>query len=121
MLRCLTLANRATAARSASFSGQQPNETSNQSMKPTAPPGKVFGVLAAAPCRGLSLSRQIIVRGARVNQRTQCAHYRSDSDLVAIRFKCCETFYACIQCHEEMAGHVPLRWKKDERETHAIF
>src|SRR5689334_3467102 len=62
----------------------------------------------------------MIVRGG-VNQRTQCAHYYSDRDLVAIRFKCCDTFYACMQCHEEMAGHAPSRWSKDEREIHAIY
>jgi len=63
----------------------------------------------------------MIVRGVDVNDRTQCAHYRSDRDVVAIKFKCCETFYACIRCHEEVAGHVATRWRKDEREIHAIL
>jgi len=40
---------------------------------------------------------------------------------VAVRLKCCETFYACIRCHEELAGHAPIVWGKDEREVHAIF
>jgi len=38
-----------------------------------------------------------------------------------VKFKCCDTFYACIHCHEELAGHAPVVWGKDERETHAIF
>jgi len=63
----------------------------------------------------------MVVHGADVNERTQCAHYQSDRDIVAIRFKCCDTFYACIRCHEELAGHAPIRWTKDEREIHAIL
>lgn len=60
------------------------------------------------------------VRGVSVNARSQCAHYHSERDIVAIRFSCCDTFYACIHCHEELAGHQPILWRKDERETHAI-
>ena len=61
------------------------------------------------------------VHGIGVNERTQCAHYRSDLDIVAIRFKCCDKFYACIHCHEEIAGHEPVRWGRDERETPAVL
>jgi len=63
----------------------------------------------------------MIVRGVDVNERTGCAHYHSDLDIVAIRFKCCDTFYACIRCHEEIAGHAPVRWTKNEREVRAIL
>ena len=61
------------------------------------------------------------VRGSNVNERTQCAHHHSDRDLVAIRLKCCDTFYACIQCHEEMAGHIAVTWSKEERQVHAVI
>ena len=63
----------------------------------------------------------MVVRGSSVNKRTHCAHYYSHRDVVAVKFKCCDTFYACIHCHEELAGHTPVVWGKDERETHAIF
>ena len=63
----------------------------------------------------------MIVRGVGVDQQTHCVHYDSERDLVAVRLKCCETFYACIRCHEELAGHSPIVWSKDEREVHAIF
>jgi uncharacterized CHY-type Zn-finger protein len=63
----------------------------------------------------------MVVHGSSVNEQTQCAHYHSHRDVVAIKFKCCDAFYACIHCHEERAGHTPLVWGKDERETHAIF
>jgi len=49
-----------------------------------------------------------------VTARTQCTHYHSERDLIAIKFKCCDTFYACIQCHHELAGHAPTRWPRDE-------
>src|SRR5437870_2414190 len=63
----------------------------------------------------------MIVRGSRVTEQTQCAHYRSELDVVAIRFKCCDTFYACADCHDELAGHTPLVWGKEERATQAVF
>jgi len=63
----------------------------------------------------------MMVLGSGVNERTQCAHYHSDRDLVAIRFKCCDRFYACILCHQDLAGHTPIVWTKGERETHAIL
>src|SRR5215831_17510789 len=61
------------------------------------------------------------VRGISVTERTQCVHYHSEFDVVAVRFKCCDAFYACIHCHEELADHPPLRWRKSERGTKAIF
>jgi uncharacterized CHY-type Zn-finger protein len=63
----------------------------------------------------------MVVHGVGVNEQTQCAHYHSERDIVAVRFKCCDEFYACIHCHKELAGHVPVVWGKGERETHAIF
>ena len=63
----------------------------------------------------------MIVRGVSVNERTQCQHFHSEFDVVAVRFKCCDTFYACIDCHNELAGHRPQVWGKNERETHAIL
>jgi uncharacterized CHY-type Zn-finger protein len=59
--------------------------------------------------------------GVMVTERNQCAHYRSSRDIVAIKFKCCDTFYACIYCHAELAGHKALVWDKDERQTKAIL
>src|SRR6202011_5806672 len=63
----------------------------------------------------------MMVRGSSVNKQTQCAHYHTDCDVVAVKFKCCDTFYACIHCHKELANHAPAIWNKQERETHAIL
>ena len=59
--------------------------------------------------------------GTGVNERTQCAHYHSERDLIAIRFKCCDAFYACMQCHAEVAGHPAVVWPKEEFDTEAIY
>jgi len=56
-----------------------------------------------------------------VNERTQCAHYHSERDIIAIRFKCCDEFYACIHCHEEAAGHAPEVWPTAEFDALAIL
>lgn len=63
----------------------------------------------------------VICHGIGVNERTQCAHYHSERDIIAIKFKCCDTFYACIQCHNETAGHAPAVWSKAERRAEAIL
>ena len=62
-----------------------------------------------------------ICHGIGVNERTQCAHYYSERDLIAIKFKCCNAFYACILCHNETTDHAPVVWAKDDFQTKAIL
>ena len=66
-------------------------------------------------------TESICCLGTSVNERTQCAHYHSERDIIAIKFKCCDAFYACIQCHAEAAGHLPVVWSKAEFDTEAIL
>lgn len=61
------------------------------------------------------------VYGRDVNARTQCAHYHSERDIIAIKHKCCGTFYACIECHRELVDHAPVVWPKSERGAKAIL
>ncbi|WP_345126122.1 CHY zinc finger protein [Hymenobacter antarcticus] len=63
----------------------------------------------------------MVCHGTAVNERTQCAHYHSERDIIAIKFKCCDTYYACIECHRESADHAPLIWPKAEFATPAIL
>lgn len=63
----------------------------------------------------------IAVRGTRVNARTQCVHYHSERDIIAIQHKCCGEFYACIQCHNEAANHAPEVWPKAEFQAAAVY
>ena len=63
----------------------------------------------------------IVVHGTDVNTRTQCAHWHSERDIIAIKFKCCDTYYACIDCHREAADHAPEVWPRAEFAEPAIY
>jgi uncharacterized CHY-type Zn-finger protein len=63
----------------------------------------------------------IIVKGKTTDKGTSCVHYHSDLDVIAIKFKCCNSYYPCYFCHQEEAGHKAQPWKKDEFETPAIL
>ncbi|MTH67012.1 hypothetical protein GJ743_01330 [Agromyces bracchium] len=61
------------------------------------------------------------VLGAVVDDETRCVHYRTEVDIVAIRFACCGEYYPCHLCHEEAAGHPARQWPLAERDTRAIL
>jgi uncharacterized CHY-type Zn-finger protein len=61
------------------------------------------------------------VKGNTVDDETRCVHYHSAIDIIAIKMKCCNTYYSCIYCHEAAAGHVPQQWRKHEFDTLAIL
>jgi uncharacterized CHY-type Zn-finger protein len=52
--------------------------------------------------------------GARVDEETRCAHYRTERDIIAIKFKCCGRWFPCYECHAEFAGHAVEVWRKSE-------
>jgi uncharacterized CHY-type Zn-finger protein len=61
------------------------------------------------------------VFGAVVDAETRCAHYHSELDIIAIKFKCCDQWFPCYECHAESAGHAPSVWAKNEFDTAAIL
>ena len=61
------------------------------------------------------------VYGKMVDDHTRCEHYHSTLDIIAIKFKCCDKYYPCYQCHEETADHAAKTWNKDEWDTKAIL
>lgn len=61
------------------------------------------------------------VRGVDVDDETRCAHYGTDRDVVAIRFACCDTYFPCHRCHEEVADHDPERLPVERREEPAVL
>jgi uncharacterized CHY-type Zn-finger protein len=63
----------------------------------------------------------VSVHGTQVNDRTQCAHYHSERDIIAIKHKCCNTFYACILCHNEAANHPTQVWPHHEFDEPAVY
>lgn len=59
-------------------------------------------------------SSQQQVKGIQVGPNTQCLHWHSDRDVVAIKFKCCQSFYACFECHAKTTNHPPQVWPRKE-------
>jgi len=57
------------------------------------------------------------VRGIEVDARTRCAHWRSKLDIVAIKMACCGVYWACKDCHEELAGHAIAVWPREQWDT----
>ena len=63
----------------------------------------------------------MIVKGKTVDEHTRCVHYHSPLDIIAIKFKCCDTYYPCFYCHAEETKHAAVVWKKTEFNTKAIL
>lgn len=61
------------------------------------------------------------VQGVNVDSQTRCAHYHSEIDIIAIKFKCCEKWFPCFECHSETTEHKPEVWKAEEYETPAVL
>ncbi|MFF2274435.1 CHY zinc finger protein [Agromyces sp. NPDC058126] len=61
------------------------------------------------------------VLGATVDDQTRCVHYRTEVDIIAIRFACCGEYYPCHACHEEAAGHPAEQWPLAERGREAVL
>lgn len=63
----------------------------------------------------------IEVKGNIIDDETRCEHYHSPLDVIAIKFKCCNQYYPCYECHQETTIHQSLVWSRDERNTKAIL
>ena len=61
------------------------------------------------------------VTGVDIGPQTRCAHYHTELDIIAIKFKCCGQWFPCFECHAETAGHEASVWPIGERGTHAIL
>ena len=61
------------------------------------------------------------VAGIEVDAQTRCAHYQSELDIIAIKFKCCGRWFPCYECHAECVGHAPEVWANGEFDANAIL
>jgi len=50
------------------------------------------------------------VYGVDVDSETRCEHWHSPLDIIAIKFKCCDRWYPCFDCHAAVADHAPEVW-----------
>ena len=56
-----------------------------------------------------------------VGPETRCAHYHGETDVIAIRFACCDTYYPCHACHEAVADHEAEVWPREDFDQKAVL
>jgi len=85
-------------------------------------------VMGPTKARKVDQSRAVTVMihgaeviGIDVDEKSRCAHYRSECDIIAIKFKCCGQWFPCYECHAELAGHPAMVWPRNEFDTHAVL
>jgi uncharacterized CHY-type Zn-finger protein len=61
------------------------------------------------------------VRGVGLDAQTRCGHYHGATDIIAIKMKCCGEYYACKDCHIELAGHAIVVWPARDWDQLAIL
>lgn len=61
------------------------------------------------------------IKGLLVDDQTRCEHYHGPKDIIAIKFKCCDTFYPCYQCHEACEDHPAEQWHPSEFSEKAVL
>ncbi|WP_254863314.1 CHY zinc finger protein [Halovivax gelatinilyticus] len=69
----------------------------------------------------MRLVHGVRVRGVDVDDETRCRHYDGPSDVVAMRFGCCESFYPCHRCHDERTDHDGQPWPRDRFDEPAVL
>src|SRR5262245_40641317 len=69
----------------------------------------------------MRLVHGVEVLGVDVDAETRCAHWNSERDIIAIKFKCCERWYPCFECHTSFADHAAAVWAVNERYVPAVL
>lgn len=66
-------------------------------------------------------ANRIRVRGVDLDAATRCKHWHGPTDIIAIKMKCCGEYYACKECHDELAAHASEVWPETEWNEKAIL
>lgn len=61
-----------------------------------------------------------VVKGVGLDAQTRCVHYHAQQDVIAIKMVCCQTYYACKDCHEALADHPLQAWPRERWQEQAI-
>jgi uncharacterized CHY-type Zn-finger protein len=61
------------------------------------------------------------LRGVDADVQSRCEHYHGATDILAIKMKCCGVYYACKDCHFELAGHANEVWPMSEWDCAAVL
>ncbi|WP_040606406.1 CHY zinc finger protein [Salsuginibacillus kocurii] len=62
-----------------------------------------------------------IVCGVNLDQESRCAHYATSLDIVALKCICCEVFYACHQCHQELVVAAFEPWPASRKHEPSVL
>jgi uncharacterized CHY-type Zn-finger protein len=62
-----------------------------------------------------------LVEGVSLDPESRCAHWHSPLDIIAIKMRCCMTYYACSACHAALAGHQAEVWPQAEWDERAVL
>jgi len=65
--------------------------------------------------------RGITVYRKTVDDETRCIHYKGATDIIAIRFKCCDRWYPCYECHAQNVDHPAQVWPRSDFETQVVL
>lgn len=61
------------------------------------------------------------VFGQTVDEFTRCVHYKTELDVIAIKFVCCNRYYPCFECHAAAESHTAEQWPRERWGEAAIF
>jgi uncharacterized CHY-type Zn-finger protein len=61
------------------------------------------------------------INGLQVDSNTRCEHYHSEIDIIAIKFKCCQKWFPCFECHTALSDHSPQVWSLSESDEKAVL
>jgi uncharacterized CHY-type Zn-finger protein len=69
----------------------------------------------------MSVTSPAEVYGLDLDPQTRCLHWHGPTDILAIKFRCCNKYYACYECHTALAGHPAEPWPHSEFATKATM
>ncbi len=61
------------------------------------------------------------VSGIDVDAETRCGHWHGETDIIALKFKCCGDWFPCYECHAEIVNHDAEVWPRDQRGELAVL
>jgi uncharacterized CHY-type Zn-finger protein len=68
-----------------------------------------------------SVRPQPPVHGVDLDPNTRCLHYHGPTDVIAIKMRCCDSYYACVACHAALAAHPAKVWPRSEWNRKAVL
>jgi len=62
----------------------------------------------------MSIVKAPEIHGLQVDPQTRCAHWHGPSDILAIKFRCCNKYFSCYECHAALSDHLAQPWPAKE-------